>query len=619
MSDTLGALLRGFNNGVGTGLDLYKTVQSEARAKRQEEYGRERDALSDMRLDRQWDHTLGQAAQAQSNRVEDVAHRDEVFQHTKQKDADAAAAAERRHKELMRYNNSRLAALGDKNKIAATKEFRVRSKEYETEIGNTVKGDESLAATSQLLNTNPAYAVVMADKLGLPVTGDDIQGVYAIPTANGLMLARRGEDGKDAPWDPDGDGNSGILIPRTLVQSVFGGVDGAAAAGAANLAAGQSAALSQAAEAEAKEQELAARTASSDAGSEAALVRAQLEAHNNSPEAQAVAARDASYNGAPPSVKTAAGLADLWAPGAGALAGRALEAVTPTPRTVDSVVGAGRDSINGLGDVLRTVSPLYNKVLPEKLIERELPIDVRNRVEGERASLAAREQELTRTAATQDRRAEEAKDAPAEQQAAWTGVVQDINRMPAKDRTVALKNSRETAAQLGVTVAKRYPGKNPVDSTELMQKDTKVFIDDIVGSMDFSEPSTLGKIHDKVRGKETLHGGEATLRAVLENSNSEIVIGLMDHTSSVKGAMRLAAQKAVSDGKPEGILYYLHADHLGLDSKAAVEVMQDTALAQVENDAQRFEYAAEALNMVKRGEAKSPTEALGRLLGGMKK
>ena len=55
MSNTLGSILTGFNNGVNTGLTLYKTVQDEAPQKRQEEYTRERDALADRRWDMTWE------------------------------------------------------------------------------------------------------------------------------------------------------------------------------------------------------------------------------------------------------------------------------------------------------------------------------------------------------------------------------------------------------------------------------------------------------------------------------------------------------------------------------------------------------------------------------------
>ncbi|KII34847.1 hypothetical protein NL64_06175 [Pseudomonas fluorescens] len=51
MSDSLSGLLAGLNQGVQSGLDLYKTVEGEKRARRQEDYQRERDAKADS----QWD------------------------------------------------------------------------------------------------------------------------------------------------------------------------------------------------------------------------------------------------------------------------------------------------------------------------------------------------------------------------------------------------------------------------------------------------------------------------------------------------------------------------------------------------------------------------------------
>jgi hypothetical protein len=54
MSSALYGLLAGINQGVSTGLDLYKTVQGEARANRLEQYQRERDARRDMEADRSY-------------------------------------------------------------------------------------------------------------------------------------------------------------------------------------------------------------------------------------------------------------------------------------------------------------------------------------------------------------------------------------------------------------------------------------------------------------------------------------------------------------------------------------------------------------------------------------
>ena len=52
---TLGAVLQGMDRGVQNGLNLYKSVQDEARLKREEQYRTKRDSRRDMEADRLYD------------------------------------------------------------------------------------------------------------------------------------------------------------------------------------------------------------------------------------------------------------------------------------------------------------------------------------------------------------------------------------------------------------------------------------------------------------------------------------------------------------------------------------------------------------------------------------
>lgn len=58
MADTLGSFLAGVNQGVATGLDLYKTVQSEARQNRLEQYQKQRDSVADQQWQSTYDRTV---------------------------------------------------------------------------------------------------------------------------------------------------------------------------------------------------------------------------------------------------------------------------------------------------------------------------------------------------------------------------------------------------------------------------------------------------------------------------------------------------------------------------------------------------------------------------------
>lgn len=64
MADTLGSFLAGINQGVSTGLDLYKTVQSEARQNRLEQYQKQRDAVADQQWQAGYDRQVAQDAES---------------------------------------------------------------------------------------------------------------------------------------------------------------------------------------------------------------------------------------------------------------------------------------------------------------------------------------------------------------------------------------------------------------------------------------------------------------------------------------------------------------------------------------------------------------------------
>ena len=58
MADVLSGLLQGVDRGFSNGLNLYKTVQDEARQKRLEQYQLKRDAIADQRYEQTWENNL---------------------------------------------------------------------------------------------------------------------------------------------------------------------------------------------------------------------------------------------------------------------------------------------------------------------------------------------------------------------------------------------------------------------------------------------------------------------------------------------------------------------------------------------------------------------------------
>jgi len=81
---TLGAVLQGMDRGVTNGLNLYKTVQDEARMKREEQYRDKRAARQDMEADRTWENNLSR------QRVEDEQWGKTHAENVRKTDADIA-------------------------------------------------------------------------------------------------------------------------------------------------------------------------------------------------------------------------------------------------------------------------------------------------------------------------------------------------------------------------------------------------------------------------------------------------------------------------------------------------------------------------------------------------
>lgn len=560
MANTLGAVLTGLNNGINTGLTLYRTVQDEARQKRQEErqarldqFQFDRTKVEDERWQMGWDRQAerDKVTDARWQQEHDLRVRGQEFQ--EKEAARRAAAEERRHQEAMALARARLQATQQSARAQANSQYQKMLDGFVGDLKTAVKGDESLNSLGVMLNSQPTYRAALASRLGMDLSPDDLRDVQAINTEQGLLIAKRTPDGSYEPWDPDGDGQAGVMIPRNTILSIFGGEAGAAAVGA-DIAAGQSRrTLSDAAEAGARAQIGQAQQELAEQQARVEQARQRLDALQNSEQAQALAKDEARQQ--------------------------------------------PFDGSGGYDGSLAWVATGAALELRRRALDAELA-----RAQGEVDAAQ------TDVAVTQ-RRIKDLEQQPERLRQAYNATLEQIGRMPASQRGVAIQNAQEVI-QHDPYLAARFPGKSLAEATRLAQEETAEVVNDIVGSINFK---ALSGDNDQASADM-----RASLQAVLENSTPEVRAILADASSNIKGAVRKAAVDAVRTGHPEAVPYILAADHQGLDSQQAVKLMQDKTLAQVKDDGARFSIAVEAMQMVKRGEAKSPEAALGMILGGMK-
>ncbi len=605
MADSLGAVLAGINNGVGNGLDIYKTLQGEERQKREERRQSMRDTIDDQR----W--SLGQARQARLDErdlandkasQEDRAMGRDLQERTLKFNQDEALrdndAAERRHQEVMGLSRQRLNAANAKNRIDASKRLSTIYDGMNNELGAVFQGENGMRNFTELANTKPTYLAAIAHKLGGDISPDDLQGVTATMGRNKdgevlFMLSKKDADGKDTMWDPDGDGQPGYAVSARAVSGMYGGINGiesvdtattkvSLADEAARTAAG---AKKEAPELEQRLTGLEQSRAAAEAGVKAA--EAAPLGPREALEAERVALDDAlaSSRGGPQG-RGATPLPADYAPRRAALDAALYEA-------------NGKPQNNPRGN--RYTNP-NEGALPPLEAEQAARAEA---ISTSKANLGniVNEQGVTEQRIGQtERRAQSV-------QAAWGTVERAVSALPFAQQKDALLASEETF-KASPQLAARHPGKDLATATDLMRKDRTAFIDKLVGATDTKTQTGLqGK-------REDLVGGRANLRAVLTAMGDETLMALSDHTGSLEGSLQKAAQKALEIGKPEAVPYILYADANGLDSAGTVELMQDKALMGVKDPKERFELAATAMDMVRDGGADTPISALGMVLQG---
>lgn len=208
---TLGAVLQGLDRGVMNGLDLYKTIEGEARAKRQEQYAIARDARRDMEVDRSWENNL------QRQNVEDEQWGKTFQEGVRKTNADI------KHQEgslgVARANAATSAgtlALSNRRFDDAVAE-RTRARNFENAqavFGASLIGDDGQYITdneqyAERMNSSPQAIQAMlkvAAGRGLidPARLDGYTGAQLVPTPKGLALRVAGKDASGKPIKPGG-------------------------------------------------------------------------------------------------------------------------------------------------------------------------------------------------------------------------------------------------------------------------------------------------------------------------------------------------------------------------------------------------------------------------------
>lgn len=211
MTDVLSGLLQGVDRGFSNGLDLYKTVQDEARQKRLEQYQLKRDAIADQRYEQTWENNLQRQRVADEQwgktHKENVRKTDADIEHNKgvlgvyQQNARTSAGRldlERQQKQYVMDEDQRIRRVDNAQKL----------------LGASLLDDDGAYITDPAVyaaraNQNPQVlkaTIDLAVEHGLldPKRAAGYTGAQLVPTPQGLALRVAGVDAKGNPIKPGG-------------------------------------------------------------------------------------------------------------------------------------------------------------------------------------------------------------------------------------------------------------------------------------------------------------------------------------------------------------------------------------------------------------------------------
>ena len=518
--DSLSAVLQGFERGFGRGIELYKTIEGEKRAKRMEEYQLRRDAVTDERWDKQWDRQLERDEasdeqweqkyrQAADKLMADQLHRDRQYELNVRKAADASQRG------WASVNNGRQA-----NAIATARELRAQQERADrtlngtlTELGKAL--DSSPEAFVRVANEDPRARLALAVQLQrtghVPEDFDPQQAanMMLIPGKNGgFAVGVRGEDGQVFGYDPDGDGRP-VMVSGELIASMTKSGRGMVAADGATAAQSLGQGLSQQA------------------------------------VGQAEAARAA---GLSPLQAEAASLGD---------AAMRLDAQLEEMRKHGSEYSRGAP-ISRDGGSLAAVGVTDHASYVARLTQLE---NESARVEKERAKIGSQAANVaenyhrTLGAAGTDIQA----------------TLADVRNAP--NPGAAARNTMDTANLFGFDTAAGAPGKPPTEALAAGQEARHASVKRISSDLGYE----VGKDE---KGRPTkLNGLETRMKSVLyANGNLIDKVLRTDTDGQQYSAIMAAAQQAVEMKKPEAFAHALQAVSNGLDPQIVVAVQTDPGI-----------------------------------------
>lgn len=211
MADVLSGLLQGVDRGFSNGLNLYKTVQDEARQKRMDARELERDRRRDMEADRTWENNLQRQRVAdeqwEKTYNENVRKTDADIEHNKgvlgvyQQNARTSAgrlSLDRQQQQYVMDENQRIRRVDNAQKL----------------LGASLLDDDGAYITDPAVyaaraNQNPQVlkaTIDLAVEHGLldPKRAAGYTGAQLVPTPQGLALRVAGVDANGNPIKPGG-------------------------------------------------------------------------------------------------------------------------------------------------------------------------------------------------------------------------------------------------------------------------------------------------------------------------------------------------------------------------------------------------------------------------------
>lgn len=573
MADSLGAILAGINNGVGNGLDIYKTLRDDERFKREERRLEARQVIEDERYAQRLAidesrYADGEADEdsarelAAKNRAEDLAINAQAREDDLAFRARSERDAERRFQVQLGAQKQSIAVAKNKAEIAAAKNLATSDAAHLTTLGKQAVGPNAVRNVFQSVNADPQQRAALARALGF---NGDTSNLMLAPTSDGagFVIGQRDKDGNVTSFDPDGDGPETARTYQTavLMGKLAGGnaqgdvnagvtathlgqaIEGAATEVDRRRQAVSTAAVGAATKGLALAQNAAASLDTSPLGRERAAWEAdqaaKAKAVANDPAAVARASR---FGGDPTH------LAQAFPKEAEYQSARA---------ALGNAVGVQQSELNGA------------------------------RAIGENAT-TAREQTLQ------------------DSEAARTAAL----NLPTGEKESAVDRIAQFAPG-DMWMAAQFPNKTPPEAAQLHNEEVTKFVKDIAGTVGGAMPGKAGEEGKPLAGVNMGGTAEAAIQASLGSMPPRELQVLMSNPEGRALALT-TAKSAIESGKPESLPFHMRAIAAELDSSRVVAAMQDPSLVG-QPDNVRYAKAEAAIRMMNSGKAVSLEVALAKV------